>query len=357
MDGNQFNNIQNNQENVANMNEKKGRGLFYFVVAFAIIIISIVGATYAYFTATATTKEENAVTAGSSSLTLGLETDSSGLKTALIPVSENIAKYAYAEQKTVTYERKLCKAYDYEEDGVTPKYETDEGGNIKYDVYGNPIKKCAVLKPDPNSTCVDDSGSDVCSYYTFSVINNNSSEQTISMYLGTYSNSFANLWFAVYTDVKTVTENELGEREETITRTRITDAKPVRTDLDTEKEVKFIVRTDKAEDEEFLGLVNPKLETLNSRVTYTIVMWIKEMKDDENPENDDQTDVDGNKQFSGYVRVTSGDGAGVTGTISQANGYDDTETPTSPPEEEPEDTSPVTSPTDPEEEDQTSPTE
>ena len=58
-----------NKEN----NEKKGRGLFYFVVAFAIIIISIVGATYAYFTATAQTGPENSVTAGSTSVTLGLQ--------------------------------------------------------------------------------------------------------------------------------------------------------------------------------------------------------------------------------------------------------------------------------------------
>lgn len=353
MDENKFNNFQNNQpNNVENMNEKKGRGLFYFVIAFAVIIISVVGATYAYFTASARTPEENSVTAGSSSLTLGLETDSSGLKTSLIPVADNIAKFAYAEQKTVTYNEGKCKEYEFDEEG-NPVYQLDpESGEQVLGEDGQPIHNCLVKQPDKNSTCIDDSGTEVCSYYTYSVVNQNSSRQDITMYFGTNSNDFENLWFMVYTDTETVD----AEGATTTVRTRITDPQPVKTNNDEEKEVKLTVRADKAEDQTFLGLVNPSLETVNSRATYTIVLWIKELDTgtvedgtDDDDADDDQTTTDGNKNFSGYVRVTSGDGAGVTGVINQANDYDDTT--------EPEPTTPTTqtSPTEPTTE--TSPTE
>lgn len=329
-ENNQFNNIQNNQQNVEK-NEKRGRGLFYFIVAFAIVIISVVGATYAYFTATATTGADNAITAGSTSLTLGIETDSSGIKNALIPASEYIAKYAYAEQDKVTYEQKICKEYAFESDGETPIYELEDNGEQKKDDQGNPIQKCLVLQPDPNSTCLDDSGSDVCSYYTYSVINNNASAQTLTMSLTIDNNEFQNLWFMVYTDVE---EYDLETETTKTVRTRITDPKPIKNSQsisnEEDKSIEFTIRADKAEDQEFQKLVKPTLQQQNSRVTYTIVLFIKELKDDGDPSNNDQTAVDGNKTFRGWVDIISGDGKdGVTGTIAMANQgetkYDDVE--------------------------------
>ena len=66
----QDNKIENNKKE---KNEKEGRGLFYFVIAIAVIIIAIVGATYAFFTAS--TRSENSITTSSASLDLKLETD------------------------------------------------------------------------------------------------------------------------------------------------------------------------------------------------------------------------------------------------------------------------------------------
>ena len=177
--------IQDNkiEDNNKGQNEKKGRGLFYFVIAFAVIIIAIVGATYAYFTASTRTNEENSITTGSTSLKLGIETDDTGANYDLIPTTAQIAKYAYAMQKEIKY------------------VEPEECVTYKKDETSNPTSECLVKKKQANSTCIDDSGSAVCSTYSYTIINDNVNPQTLTMYLGTTYNEFKNLWFAVYTDV------------------------------------------------------------------------------------------------------------------------------------------------------------
>ena len=294
--------IQDNkiEDNNKGQNEKKGRGLFYFVIAFAVIIIAIVGATYAYFTASTRTNEENSITTGSAKLTLGIETDDSGANYNLIPVTDQIAKYAYAEQKEITYvEPKECVTY---KNGATAG--TDED--------------CLVYRKKEHSTCIDDSGQAVCSTYSYTVINDNVNPQTLTMYLGTTDNQFQNLWFAVYTDV-TSSDTEGGE---TTTRTRVTEPKAVSTNQN--EEIKMEVRTDieESQKETFKSLIHPTLTQESPRKTYTIVLWIKE-------NDSDQTISDGEgKTFKGYIRVTSGDGHGVTGVIGEATkgpngGYQD----------------------------------
>lgn len=289
--------IQDNkiEDNNKGQNEKKGRGLFYFVIAFAVIIIAIVGATYAYFTASTRTNEENSITTGSTSLKLGIETDDTGANYDLIPTTAQIAKYAYAMQKEIKY--------------VDP----EECVTYKKDETGNPTSECLVKKKQANSTCIDDSGSAVCSTYSYTVINDNVNPQTLTMYLGTTDNQFQNLWFAVYTDV---TSSDTGG-EQTTTRTRITEPKKVPTTP--QDEIKMEVRTDIEESQKstFENLVHPTLTQESPRKTYTVVLWIEES-------GDDQTAIDGEgKTFKGYIRVTSGDGHGVTGSIGAAGNYTD----------------------------------
>ena len=295
MESEKINQVQNDKNN-----EKKGRGLFYFVIAFAVIIIAIVGATYAYFTASTRTNEENSITTGSTSLKLGIETDDTGANYDLIPTTAQIAKYAYAMQKEIKY--------------VDP----EECVTYKKDETGNQTSECLVKKKQANSTCIDDSGSAVCSTYSYTVINDNVNPQTLTMYLGTTDNQFQNLWFAVYTDV---TSSDTGG-EQTTTRTRITEPKQVPTTP--QDEIKMEVRTDIEESQKstFESLIHPTLTQESPRKTYTVVLWIEES-------GDDQTAIDGEgKSFKGYIRVTSGDGHGVTGAIGQATkgpngGYQD----------------------------------
>lgn len=326
--------VQNNHQTNEEKNEKNGRGLFYFVIAFAVIIIAVVGATYAYFTATARTDESNAVTAGSTEVSLGIEVDRSGANTNLIPASDVVAKYAYAEKKEIIYTDE-CIEYAVNEDG-------------------SQVGECMKYKKDPSSTCLDDNGAEVCSAYTYTVINSNNASQKLKMYLGTNNNQFANLWFAVYTDTGVDTDGKP-------IRTRISDPQPVAKEGAAEVEITPRVVDGEGKEEEnayFNSLAYPQLDAVNNRKTYTIILWIKELSDGKsdvaNPEYD-QTESDGRgKTFSGYVRVSSGDG-GVTGKIGTATDDTDFTLPTSQPEEneeeitstpEPSDTS---TPQDPEE--------
>ncbi len=284
----QDNKIENNKKE---KNEKQGRGLFYFVIAFAVIIIAIVGATYAYFSSQALTNE-NDVKAGSTEINLSIETDSSGANYDLIPTADAIAKYAYAEQE------------DPKEDDKCATYETDE--------TGNPTSKCIAYK---NTTCRDDSGAAVCSTYTFTVTNDNMSSQTLKMFLGTTDNGFNNLYFAVYTNVETVTETGTVSK-----RTRITKVQEVAKNDSKTKEIEFELRDDinDADKDKFENLVHPILTKDNPKRTYTIVLWIHET-------TSDQTSEDGKgKTFAGYVKVTSGEGNGVTGYIGKAGSDSET---------------------------------
>ena len=280
-----------NQEQNDKNNEKKGRGLFYFVIAFAVIIIAIVGATYAYFTASTRTDDGNSITTGSTSLKLGIETDDTGANYDLIPTKSQIAKYAYAMQPEINYvEPEECVTYKKDEP-----------------------ETCLVKKKKPNSTCIDDSGSAVCSTYSYTIVNDNINPQTITMYLGVTNNGFQNLWFAVYTDVTSTDTSGV----QTTTRTRITDPKLItKTNGD---EIKMDIRTDieASETDKFESLVHPTLNQETPRKKYTVVLWIEET-------GDDQTAIDGDgKSFEGYIRATSGDGKGVTGVIGAAVNYED----------------------------------
>ena len=293
----QDNKIENNKKE---KNEKQGRGLFYFVIAFAVIIIAIVGATYAFFTASTRTDEENSITTSSTSLNLKIETDSSGSNYDLIPTEDNIAKYAYAMQKTVSYDETKCAEY-------------------KKDDMGQNTDQCERYKKTAKSTCIDQEGQTVCSPYSFTITNDNVNPQTLTMYLGVTKNEFQNLWYAVYTDVTTGTTEQ-----PVVTRTRITEPKAVPVDNQTESKIEPIVVSDNEERTEFFkNLAYPTLDSQKPSMTFTIVLWIKET-------SANQTETDGNgKVFRGYVRATSGEGDnGVTGILDAAKDYDDTVTTT-----------------------------
>lgn len=289
----QDNKIENNKKE---KNEKQGRGLFYFVIAFAVIIIAIVGATYAYFTASTRTDEDNSITTSSTSLNLKIETDSSHSNYDLIPAADNIAKYAYAMQTTETEDKSRCA--EYEKDDM-----------------GQNTDNCIRYKKTAGSTCIDQEGQTVCSPYSFTVTNDNVNPQTLTMYLGVTKNEFKNLWYAVYTDVVTGTSEEPKT-----TRTRITEPKAVPLDNQTESKIEPIVVDGNEEQTTFFkNLAYPTLDSKTPSKTFTIVLWIHET-------NENQTETDGSgKVFRGYVRVTSGEGdKGVTGILDAAVDYDDT---------------------------------
>ena len=293
-----------NEQKVDNNNENKGRGLFYFVIALAIIIIAAVGATYAYFTAT-TNSSTNQISAGSTAVSLNMTVDSARIKENLIPVADNIAEYSYAmqsnEEAQYTYD---CKTYSIEGDETSEcqTYYTAEDADAE-----EHRTKTA------NAVCTDDSGADLCSTYTFTISNPITSPQTLSFSLYTTENTFENLYYALYKDVSGVRTRVSEAGAVNVSSGGYVDIEPITLTADenaTEEEIAEI----NAQNLEYSNLLHQTIAQDES-ATYTLIVWIHEIEDN-------QTDADGNKNFSGYIEVKSGDSErGVTGQIAVASGY------------------------------------
>jgi len=132
-------------------NNRRGSGIFLGVIGVATLVVAIIGATFAYFSASA--GGANFVT-NSTSVSLGFEelTDQIVLKTSLIPAYDNIAKLG-------------------------------EGSD-------NAAK---------NGRCVDDNKNDICSVYTFMVGNPSTTTTTkVTATLNVVTNGFENLYFRIY---------------------------------------------------------------------------------------------------------------------------------------------------------------
>lgn len=153
-------NMQGANEQV--VNENKGRGLFYAVIAVATFIIMAVGATFAYFTAT-TNSANSSVKTGSTTLKLKyIGYEAGWMNQDLIPANTEVTEYSFENQNDTT-----IKA-----DSST--------GEASY----------KLLK---NGLCKDDFGNSICSVYVFQVRNDANSPQTVALNVASEENSFASL--------------------------------------------------------------------------------------------------------------------------------------------------------------------
>lgn len=281
--------------------EKKGKGLFYLVIASAIVIVAIVGATYAYFTTNIATNEGE-VEVGSSTTTITLDKqDDSYSPGNIIPATNVIAQYGFENQTTISY---TCSKT---ENSTTTQVTVTESD---YNAATDP--ETAAESADPtidytscvrvaNSRCVDDNGDPVCGYYHFKLNNSNETTQTIdSIKFRTVSNNFTNLVFAIY-GVDSTNGNLV----------RVTDVTPVPADDTT------TLSTNPASGETQIALVSGTnavlAQTFNNvnAAEYYLVTWLQE-------NNSIQNETDGNKLFNGTIEVNIVGGGRVTGTISAA---------------------------------------
>ena len=260
------------------MENKNRSGIFLGVIGVATLIVAIIGATFAYFTATAGSDPDE-VTAGSTQLALGYEdTSKTNLKANLIPAADNIAIYAANVQ-------------------------TGTG-------------------PEAHKQCVDDNANEVCSVYEFTIGNpNKTTAQTIYFSLTGVKNEFKNLYYAVY---------EIDAEGVLVASPAIAaSALPAATGDDKVISLGALNQTlapSKAPADASVDL-NSKLtepasytlytqeiggETLYNKRTYRLILWIHEAGED-NVGNDE------NKKFSAKLLVSTSDGnTGVTGQIEAA---------------------------------------
>lgn len=135
------------------MNNNEGKnnsqGIFYAVIGVATLVVTIVGATFAFFSATANSPV-NAVATNSATVDLTFTPVATGIKGALIPVDETLPRFA--------------------------------------SVVGT-----------AENNCKDDNGNNICSVYQFTITNpSQTASQRIYVTLTPNVNEFKNLKYAVF---------------------------------------------------------------------------------------------------------------------------------------------------------------
>jgi len=286
------------------MENNNGRSVFYGVIGVATLIVAIIGATFAYFSASANSAN-NAASAGATVLSLDIDSVTDNLRTEMIPVETN-GKVKATEDADETTD------------------DTDAG----LDAAAFPTVVKAVAN-DPETQDVDESkelckdllNNNICSVYTFTVTNpSESASQQIYGYLTVKKNEFANLKYAVYkgepTDITSWTVNGTDPTADTFTGNF---------DISTGGVVQHVQAVPTSPisaastDNDIPGMTVTLAP--EESVTYTILFWIEET-------GQDQTDTDSKitdgaetrgRIFEGGVLVnTSGGGSGVTATLRLA---------------------------------------
>ena len=126
------------------MNEQKnnGRGIFYGVIGVATLVVAIIGATFAYFTATA--GDNNVITGNMATIQFGL----------------NVTKVTHVDES--------------------------KGGMIP---MSNNMVEAAVSNASTKGTCVDDNGNAVCQVYKIVVTNTGSASLFLDGYISLFGGS------------------------------------------------------------------------------------------------------------------------------------------------------------------------
>lgn len=325
------------------LNEARGRGLFYGVIAIATFIVMAVGATFAYFTAT-TESMNSAVQTGSTTLQLQyISYGSAWLKNDLIPADTMVVEYSVERQNDTTT--------------TTPPTESEgEDGETKN-----------VYSPNGNNTmCKDDYGNSICSIYVFQVKNSAQSPQTVSLNVVSKINGFASLNAMAYEVAIPIDSEKLAQynlleagngANDPVFRKSVEGGGPGIQDvtdgqgqliydftevyinrkgvektllqyIESKNEAgpEVVVVKKPAIDRALVSLANEgdELKEATERTakiaddieidggetkTFALVLYIKN-------ENYDQTETDAEKTFEGQVVVSSGDGSGgVSGFI------------------------------------------
>ena len=245
--------------------KRRGSEIFLGVIGVATLVVAIIGATFAFFSAS-TSSAENAVTAGAATLSLEYSDSAhTNLKTHMIPATETIATYAALVQTG-----------------------TGDG---------------------KNKQCTDDNGNEVCGVYEFTVTNpSTTTTQDVIMTLTVNTNEFAHLKYKIY---------EGAVADLTVSSTAKITAQTFNVPS---------VETPKPATALSLGTSSTTVQlgttNLDNSKTYTMVIWIDETT------GVDQTAVDsvitdGNttrgRIFGATISVSTGTGStGITGVITLA---------------------------------------
>ena len=257
-------------------NNRRGSEIFLGVIGVATLVVAIIGATFAFFSAS-TNSEANAISVQSTTLGLDfVDTVNTNLKTHLIPAAENIATYAATMQ--------------------------------------------ALNPASGNAQCVDDNGNDVCGVYQFTVCNGtlevvdnaktencqatSNSTQDVTFTLNVATNEFTNLKYKIYTGAIT----SLNSSSTPIVTAQTFPASG---------SVSLALGNDQSHEKYHLGTAAG-----TNSVTYTMVIWLNETGEDQSVGAGEQLGEgqsrEAGKAFAAGITVSTGSGTGVTGVIAAA---------------------------------------
>lgn len=239
------------------MENKRGSEIFLGIIGVATLIVAIIGATFAFFSASVSSNTD-AISVQSTELSLNYDdVTNTNLKTNLIPASETIATYAALVQ-------------------------TGTGSTA-------------------NAQCVDDNGNEVCGVYEFTVTNPSiTTTQDVTFTLNIVTNEFTNLKYKIYTgtaaDLNTSSTAKVSAATFGASSSSVTLALGNLSNAEDSSGTRYRLGTTAAD----------------NSVTYTMVIWVDET-------GTNQTTADAGQTFAAGLTVTSGSGSGVTGVISAAN--------------------------------------
>jgi len=263
------------------MENRRGNEIFLGVVGVATLLVAIIGATFAYFSASAQSGNE-AINISSTELALGYDDVTDELSTNLIPTADDFALMAGTNVDWIE---------------ADPEGFTHTDGK-KYIGQG---------------LCKDSNKNEICGIYTFTIGNPNfTTAMTIEGSLTSTKNEFSNIWFAIYDETNTQViaptkfpttgqSIELGGLKQQLVGSSL-DAE--NEGFDAEKPSTYTPVVDKS---------NADNKNVPSNVrTYRMVIWIHEI-------DDDQTEVDSGKILTAVLKFETEGGAGVTGVIAAAD--------------------------------------
>ena len=172
-----------NPNNVNSNNENNATNTFNLIIGIATLLIAILGATFAYFSATARSAE-NDVTVKSAFVSISYDGGTEIKASNLIPATQNVALKKYQKEKyaiNVDTGLSVIQPYNPEVDGDII---------VDYDVYKN----------DVNRKCVDAKGKEVCYVYQFSIESDGVAGETTDILasIKVNKNEFDNLSFVLY---------------------------------------------------------------------------------------------------------------------------------------------------------------
>lgn len=264
------------------MENRRGNEIFLGVVGVATLLVAIIGATFAYFSASAQSGNE-AINTSSAQLQLGYADDPGKLSTNLIPSSNTIALFTATDKNWI--------------DSKETQFKGDDGKTITVTGHG---------------LCKDMYDNEVCGIYEFTIGNPTTSRMEIEGEVTSVINQFENIWFAVYdeTNTQVVTPKKFPQATQSVELTGLeqglvgsTNEKD-NSDFDEKDPTTYTPIVDKS---------NPANATKETNVrTYKMVIWIQES-------GNDQTSKDSGKILTASIKFQTKGGAGVTGTIAAAD--------------------------------------